>query len=357
MKTTLTRSTAHWLICSASIICCTTSRLSADEPLTQEAISKNVAKVVERIRSFGPVEPENDNQMDIYLLDVDTGKIEVAFDDPSLELGTPFWSHDGLRILFDATPGRKWNRTQFAMLDASEDDAKVTMHGFGNCPTISPDGKQVSYRLNHDALPDVEPGVWVMDLDGAEMHPLGIIGYPRWSPDGDAILISRNGGPTSLCLQPHNDPVITLLNLRNCGCSFESNPYWVGDENTIVATIEGVDPGAEIGVGETCIALIDISQPEACRIKRILWKQGDGLDVRILSPLFSPTSGKCVFSGRTEDGYQLFLLDDKQEGPPQAIKLCGPVSYLDELTMSPDGRYVLFCSNLEFRELLKQQSE
>ncbi|MEZ6147194.1 MAG: hypothetical protein R3B91_17590 [Planctomycetaceae bacterium] len=36
---------------------------------------------------------------------------------------------------------------------------------------------------------------------------------------------------------------------------------------------------------------------------------------------------------------------------------CGPVSYLDELAMSPDGRYILFCSSKEIRELLKKQPD
>ncbi|MCA9026054.1 MAG: PD40 domain-containing protein [Planctomycetaceae bacterium] len=334
------------LVCAIAIILAVTSSVRADEPLTQEQVSQNVANVVERIRSFEPVEQVNDNQMDIYLLDLESGNIEVAFDDPNLELGTPFWSADGLKIMFDATPGRKWNQTQMMMLDATADDADVTVVGFGNCPTISPNGKQVSYRLNRDALPGTEPGVWVQDLNGEELLPLGIIGYPRWSPDGDKILVSGYGFSQLTLVDVATSEQVEL---KLDGLEFRSNPYWVDGSSTII--------GLFVSQTDAKIALIEVSQPDRCRLERVLWTQGDGLNVSICSPVYSSFTGKCIFSGRTDNGYQLYILDDKQEGPPQAINHCGPVSYLDELAMSPDGRYILFCSSKEIRELLKKQPD
>ncbi|MEZ6147195.1 MAG: hypothetical protein R3B91_17595 [Planctomycetaceae bacterium] len=222
------------LVCAIAIILAVTSSVRADEPLTQEQVSQNVANVVERIRSFEPVEQVNDNQMDIYLLDLESGNIEVAFDDPNLELGTPFWSADGLKIMFDATPGRKWNQTQMMMLDATADDADVTVVGFGNCPTISPNGKQVSYRLNRDALPGTEPGVWVQDLNGEELLPLGIIGYPRWSPDGDKILVSGYGFSQLTLVDVATSEQVEL---KLDGLEFRSNPYWVDGSSTIIGLL------------------------------------------------------------------------------------------------------------------------
>ncbi|MCA9074524.1 MAG: PD40 domain-containing protein, partial [Planctomycetaceae bacterium] len=334
------------LVCAIAIVLAVSSRLKADEPLTPEQVSQNVAKVVERVRSFKPVEPENDNQQDIYIFDVETGKIEVAFDDPTLELGTPYWSEDGSRILFDATPGRKWNLTQIMMLDASKDDAEVTMLGFGNRPTISPDGKQICYRLYGDNLPDTEQGTWVLNLDGSDMRPLGTRSFPRWSPDGKTILISKyDAAPVFL----YDAKTLENQELILAGHEISSNPDWIDLSRHLAAIVRTPE--------DEKIAVIDISQPDHCRIERVLWENGNGIDVEIIDPVYSAVSGKCVFGGNKENQGQLYILDDKQKGPPQAVKISGPVDYLEELAMSPDGRYVLFCSYRDIRKLLKEQTD
>ncbi len=57
--------------------------------------------------------------------------------------GSPEWSHDGKTIAFDATPAAgircDFSRTVFAAIAMSGiDKGKISNHGFGNCPDLSP---------------------------------------------------------------------------------------------------------------------------------------------------------------------------------------------------------------------------
>ena len=53
----------------------------------------------------GPRRPRTGSRL--HLIDVETGEVTLIADEPSeglVRIGSPSWSHDGRRILFDAMP-------------------------------------------------------------------------------------------------------------------------------------------------------------------------------------------------------------------------------------------------------------
>ena len=64
--------------------------------------------------------------------------------------GSPKWSHDGTRIVFDATPGRD-RLARLMMLEIRDGRPTFTDLGPGNCPTFSRDDKRIAFLLNPGA--------------------------------------------------------------------------------------------------------------------------------------------------------------------------------------------------------------
>ncbi len=95
--------------------------------------------------------------------------------------GTPRWSHDGKRLVFDAFDDPFGNGTSFVV---NVDGSGLTEIGEKSSADWSPDDKQVVF---HSEGGNLEPGVWVQNLDGKGRDRLTGGAWPRWSPDGGRI--------------------------------------------------------------------------------------------------------------------------------------------------------------------------
>src|SRR5205814_9726515 len=114
---------------------------------------------------------------------------------PLSSCGSPAWSGDGARILFDATPGTDFGATRLKSLALGEGRPAMSDLGPGNCPSSSPDGGQIAFLLNSNPLPGEGPGVWIMQADGTLRRRGGTYGRPRWSPDGSQLMIATISQP------------------------------------------------------------------------------------------------------------------------------------------------------------------
>ena len=112
-------------------------------------------------------------------------------------------------------------------------------------------------------------------------------------------------------------------------------PCWV-TEGTIVAAIGSEDADA--------IALVDVRQPRQARVQQVLWKRADGPDVKPFYPLYSPRKGRCVFLGIEPKGMALYSFRTGQPERPRRLEPEGSDKLIQDVAMSPDGRYVVFCS-------------
>ena len=88
---------------------------------------------------------------------------------------------------------------------------------------------------------------------------------------------------------------------------FFSPPSWAGNGIVVAITGEGEEAG-------DAVVLIDVSNPEEAIVKETLWKRGQNLDIKPLSPVYSPETNTCVFVGEQEGkGLALYSI---QRGKP-----------------------------------------
>ncbi len=173
-----------------------------------------------------------------------------------------------------------------------------------------------------------------MRADGSDRRCLGGYGRPKWSPDGHTIMVCDFSNPCGVSLLDESGTLRTIE-----GLGAYSVPDWAG-KDTIVAA---VDSGGE-GIAADTIAFIDVSLPEWPRWKARLWRKGDGLDLSPKYPVYSPGSGRLVFVGTGPEGMALYVLE-RGAAVPRRLE-AGPLDKtIQDVAISPDGRYVLFTSD------------
>ena len=231
-----------------SIVLATSGSMKAQEPkasgapkataskssTAQETPAQAVARLVEQLKRH-PVQPkEAPDRVGLYLMDVSNGEVTLIADQPAPGLthcGSPVWSHDGRRILFDATPGTQWSLTRLESIDLGEGRPTVTDLGTGNCPTFSPADDRIAFLSNADGG---QNGVWLMKADGSDRRLSASYGKPMWSPAGRQLMIISFEDPPQVTLMDANPDKSGVLRLP--GQQIYSNPSWAG-EGTIVAVI------------------------------------------------------------------------------------------------------------------------
>jgi RNA polymerase sigma factor (sigma-70 family) len=310
----------------------------------EEARSKAVARLVEQLRRHPARRSVTAGQVGLYLIGAEGGEATLIANEPAPGLnqcGSPAWSHDGRRIIFDATPGAAVGGANFRLshlrsLELDGDRPPAQDLGEGNCPDFSPADDRIVFLLNSVAEPGAQIGVWLMQSDGSGRRSLGTYGRPKWSPDSRQFLIVSFSNPTQVTIMDVRPERSGVLDLP--GHQIFSVPSWA-DEGTIVAVI-----GA--GAGDT-IALIDVTDPARGKVKEVLWKQGRGLDVKPYGPIYSPVARRCVFIGKTEGtGRALYSFRHGQPDPPRRLEAEGLFDNLiQDPIFSPDGRYIVFSSD------------
>ncbi len=280
-----------------------------------------------------------EDTLQLYLLDPVAGGKTLFVDEvvPGRTFaGSAKWSHDGRRIVFDATPGTNWQQTHLMMLEIRDGRPSFTDLGPGNCPTFSRDDQRIAFILNPGAVPPAQAGVWVMQADGSQRRQVsGEYGAPFWSADGREFLINSFSEPT----------VATVINLEAVkarvvavpGYRLYSWPRWTGPGQLVAC----------LGTGNEAdlIALLDVRNPGEAKIIKVLWQRGPGLDVLPQRPLYSPESGRCFFVG-VAAGNRRTLYSVKRGDSGRAMRIePGGISELVVLDFSPDGRYLIFGGN------------
>jgi hypothetical protein len=306
-----------------------------------DTICSAVSQLVEQLRRY-PAEPSKaaDRVAGLYLGDVATGEVTLIADRPDSGVtfcGSASWSNDGRRILFDAMRPEEVHRAHMKTIELI--DGKLTMKdlGVGNCPAFSPTGDQIAFLLNSGGVPGAQAGVWVMQADGSPRRRLGHFGRPRWSPDGRQLMLVDFGIPAHVTLMD-----VEGKNFRRVQFSelqLYSAPNWLSD-GSIIAVV-----GA--GFGDT-IAFLDLTDPSHGKVKEVLWKmtfKGPGIGANPHGPVYAASAGRCVFVGGSPEGMALFSFKRVQAGLPKRVEPTAYDALLQDLAMSPDGRYVLFSSN------------
>lgn len=306
------------------------------------AVRTEVESVVGALK-LGLANETKSDELSIFLMDMERGTVSLVVDQVSRELtycGTPSWASDGRRIVFDATPKEGYARTRMQMIEVAGGRAKLVDLGAGNCPAVAPDGKRVAFMLNPGAVPGEEAGMWLMQADGSarqRLQRIDLVGVPKWSPDGQRLLVTVLGSPSRMVLIRVTDPERPVLSqVQVEGGVFYSVGNWTGAGLTMVAVLKLN--------GKVDIALVDVSDPAHAQVKQSLWRNGDGLTIAPIFPAYHPESGRCAFVGRDGNATALYAFNAKQGEKPKRIEVPGFGGKVASLAFSPDGRYLLFCS-------------
>ena len=301
----------------------------------EQTPAQAVARLVEHLKRHPVQAKAAPDRVGLYLMDVTNGSVTLIADQPTPGLthcGSSTWSHDGRRILFDATPRSQWSLSRLQAIDLGEGRLTVTDLGAGDCPTFSRDDDRVAFLSNADG---VESGVWLMKADGSDRRLLGSYGRPKWSPTGRQLMIISFDAPPQVTLMDANPDKSGALQLPDQ--KIYSNPSWAG-EGTIVAVIGATE-------GDT-IALVDVSDPPRAKLKEVLWRSANGPNVKPSDPIYSATTRRCIFVGAEAKGTKLYSV---QQGKAEPAKPLGPEGNdpkIRDLACSPDGRYVLYSAEV-----------
>jgi Tol biopolymer transport system component len=239
--------------------------------------------------------------------------------------------------VFDATPGTVWNKTRMFSSDfpLKKGKDRFTDLGPGNCPTWSPDGKQIAFLLNGGAVPQAQPGIWIMNADGNKRRRLGGSGRPLWSPDGKQILL------VSFAFNPRLSLIEVETGLEQpieiSGKAFASVPAWVGKAATIVSVIHEEEVAS--------IALLDLANPQAPKVEKVLWTPKT-LPVEPSRPVYSAKMKRCVFVGSDSRGSALYV--QEKDGTARLLEKDHFDPRLTGLSISPDGKTILFASDRKY---------
>ncbi len=290
-----------------------------------------VARLVEQLERH-PVQPRPvPGRVAIYMMDLVDGKVTLIADQPAPGLtycGSPAWSHDGRRILFDASPGPQFSLTRLQSIEPGPGRPTVTDLGAGNCPTLSSAGDRIAFLSN---VVGAQSGIWLMNADGSGRRALGEYGIPKWSPDGGQMMIVTFGDDREVTIMdtdPQKSGVLSIPNAR-----IHSVPSWAG-RGLIVAVIGDI-------AGDR-VALIDVSVPAQASVKEVLWRRADGPDIKPGYPVYSSASRRCVFVGGRADGMSLYSVQAGKGAPAKRLGKEGALKMIVNLDFSPDGRYVLY---------------
>jgi predicted DNA-binding protein (UPF0251 family) len=323
----------------------TSEATAGKEPVMQLArlLEEHTAQTVRRFADVLKSHPPRRGSIEgdrsqLYMMDLIDGGTTLIADEPVKGLtwsNAAVWSHDGSRILFDASPGMQFVLSRLISLEVQGGLPAFTDLGPGNLPTFSADDKKVAFLLNSGALPDAEDGIWIMEADGSKRRRVGGYGAPFWSRDGRELLVNSFFEPTETTVM--NLEQVSEARLEVPGYRTFSVPSWVGP-GTIVACI-GTKEESDT------IALLDVRKPSQARIIEVLWKRGENLDVKPRTPVYHTESRRCFFVGGEPNKRTLYSV--KRGELRRAIQV-EPEGYNDRLsglTFSPDGRYLLFGAN------------
>lgn len=179
------------------------------------------------------------------------------------------------------------------------------------------------------------PGLWIMNSDGTDRRRLNGDGRPVWSHDGHQFLIITFTEPREVTLIDDR-PDRKSGFLRVPDRRFFSPPSWAGEG--IVVAVTGEDAG-------DAVVVIDVSSPGAS-VTETLWKRGQGMDIKPLSPVYSPETNTRVFAGEQEGkGMALYAIQRGKPRPPRRLETEGFDNLLQSLSISPGVRFVAFSSD------------
>src|SRR5262245_8887885 len=265
-------------------------------------------------------------QKQICIMNIDGTGMRTLVDMPGYDwVGSPYWSRDGKRIVFDAMQGGFQNNHIFVIDAAGGQPHDI---GLGSQPSCSADDKQICFYM-HDGNPDGEkPGVYVMNADGKGRQFVTPGIRPRWySQSGRIAYLNERNGANTLwiysALEAENKAI-----LGDEFAEVESPPVWSKDGKQIAFL--GRRQGSDNP--ELCVVETEGKFAVTTKVKeQVSW----------VSPCWLP-GDKILFalSASADSSAQPHWIDPKNSDPPTPIP-CDVSNFWDPC-WSPDMKQIAF---------------
>jgi TolB protein len=137
--------------------------------------------------SYGQGDPR------VYILNTETGQREIVGNFPGMTFA-PRFSPDGQRVIMSLQQGSSSNI--FVMDLRSKSTTRLTdTAAIDTAPSFSPDGRNICFESDRGG----KPQIYVMSASGGQAQRIsfggdGTYSTPVWSPRGDAIAFTKQGG-------------------------------------------------------------------------------------------------------------------------------------------------------------------
>jgi Tol biopolymer transport system component len=275
-------------------------------------------------------------EFDLYLLEVETGKVFPLETQAESWDSSPIWSPDGTKLAFVSERSGSSDVFVYDFVTETEVNISNTPLFEGCCAAWSPDGAQLAYVSHPNETPSGESQIYLWDIETqtAELLPTGLANAsnPIWSPDGTRLAVISWGASFD-----SSGMGLYLYTLDSGKTEFLSDiePFygpalsWSPD-GRILAFADLLGQNAPM-------ALVDM---ETGDIRRV----GEAV-VSFLPFAWSPEGETLVYTAETDNGWELVSLDSAS-GSTQLLTDndrddCSP-------TFAPDGTrlaFVAYCDS------------
>ncbi len=264
----------------------------------------------------------------LVVMNSDGGNPHVILTMPEFTLvGSPKWSHDGSKIVFDASRqviGE--NRKHVFVVNADGSGAKDL--GLGAVPSWSPDDKQITFS---------RPGVWIMNGDGTGRRQIDSRGFgSQWSPkSGQIAYTTRDQDDKAFCIYnvAENRPGdLQQTRYREIfwGAAWSPDGKWICCKGQLPEG--GIEVAALSAEGEAKgfrVLLPSSAQPEVGDSDLGVSWGGDGKQILI------------VMKKADDLARRLYILDSDGVRPPRPFANFPPGWTCNNPSWSPDGKKIV----------------
>jgi len=279
-----------------------------------------------------------------------------------------YWSFDGRRLIFQATPPSGGCDQIYTMnADGSARTLVSTGKGRTTCSYFYPDGKSILYGSTHGAAPDCPPKpgfdqgyVWPIyasydiyraNADGSDPTPLtstpGYDAEATVGPDGRIVFTSVRDGDMEIYSMNGDGSDVRRLTNR---IGPDGGPFYSADGKQIVFRGRPIAPGPELEDYRSLLKK-ELWRPTSLEIF-IMDRDGGNLKqvthskAASFAPFFTRDGRRIIFSSNLDDpkgrNFDLYLINVDGTG----LERVTHNATFDGFPMfSPDGTRVVFASN------------
>lgn len=254
--------------------------------------------------------------------------------------GSPNWSHDGKKIVFDSwrsVYGENYEQSHIFVINPDGTSPKDL--GDGTLPSWSPDGKKIAFSRYSPYS-----GIWIMNADGSDITNLNTNGYcADWSPKNNEVAFTLyTGSYWNIC--------VINLTTKESRILFEQN-------NLNADSVIGIEGGLSWSPDGQWICL-KARSPDGTFKLALVNAQGQSKGFKVLLPnkeikgvkdfnhyfSWSPDGKQLLVPVMMEGdaNLQLYFFDPEGKNQPQKLAGQNPSVRSYGSAWSEDGKKIVF---------------